>query len=97
MFNKKINYKYNEDKLLKELSSYIDNTYDQHYSLNRYQSTEFIIDSGHGEGFCFGNIMKYAQRFGKKDGKNRKDLLKILHYTMIALYNLDMELNNETE
>ena len=41
--------------------------------------------------------MKYAQRFGKKDGKNRKDLLKILHYTMIALYNLDMELNNETE
>ena len=65
-----IEYRYNEDNLIKELSSYIDNTYDQHYSLNKYQSTEFIIDSGHGEGFCIGNIMKYAQRYGKKGGKN---------------------------
>ena len=47
MFGKKttIDYKYNEDKSLTELASYIDNTYDQHYSLNKYQSTEFIIDS----------------------------------------------------
>jgi hypothetical protein len=35
--------------------------------------------------------MKYAQRYGKKGGKNRNDLLKILHYTIIALY------INETE
>ena len=82
MFKSKINYKYNEDKLIKEFASYIDNTYDQHYSLNKYQSTEFIIDSGHGEGFCIGNIMKYAQRYGKKGGKNRADLLKVLHYAL---------------
>jgi len=86
MFNKKIDYKYNEDKLIKEFASYIDNTYDQHYSLNKYQSTEFIIDSGHGEGFCIGNIMKYAQRYGKKGGKNRADLLKVLHYALFMLY-----------
>ena len=92
-----INYKYSEDEILKELKTYIDKTYGEHYSKNKFQSTEFIIDSGHGEGFCIGNIMKYAQRFGKKNGKNRNDLLKILHYSMIALYNLDMELNNETE
>ena len=91
----KIDYKYDEDKLLKEFASYIDNTYDQHYSLNKYQSTEFIIDSGHGEGFCIGNIMKYAQRYGKKDGKNRKDLLKVLHYGIIALYINNMENENE--
>ena len=90
-------YTYNEDKYLKELQDYILNTYKQHYSKNKFQSTQFILDSGHGEGFCIGNIMKYAQRFGKKNGKNRNDLLKILHYGMIALYNLDMELNNETE
>ena len=88
---------YNEDKYLKELQDYILDTYKQHYSKSKFQSTQFILDSGHGEGFCIGNIMKYAQRFGNKNGKNRKDLLKILHYTMIALYNLDMELNNETE
>ena len=93
----KIDFKYSEDRIIKELDLYIKSTYGQHYSKNKFQSTQFILDSGHGEGFCIGNIMKYAQRFGNKDGKNRKDLLKILHYSMIALYNLDMELNNETE
>ena len=82
-----IEYKYNEGELLKEFSHYIDKTYDQHYSLNKYQSTEFIIDSGHGEGFCIGNILKYAQRYGKKGtpGDHRKDLQKVLHYAIIAL------------
>jgi hypothetical protein len=87
----KINYKYNEGELLKEFSQYIDQTYDQHYSLNKFQATEFILDSGHGEGFCIGNILKYAQRYGKKDGYNRKDLLKVLHYALIALYNHDLQ------
>ena len=45
-----------------------------------------ILDAGHGEGFCIGNIMKYAMRYGKKQGKNSKDLLKIIHYAIIALY-----------
>ena len=61
----KINYKYNEGNTLAELKEYIDSTYDEHYSKNRFQATEFIIDGGHGEGFCIGNIMKYAQRYGK--------------------------------
>ena len=86
-----IDYKYNEDKTLEELSKYIDSTYDEHYSKNRFQATEFIIDGGHGEGFCIGNILKYAQRYGKKNGKDRSDLLKILHYTIIALFVHDKE------
>jgi len=89
-----IDYKYKEDKLLKELKSYIDKTYDEHYSQNKFQATEFILDSGHGEGFCIGNIMKYAQRYGKKDGYNRKDLLKVLHYGIIALHNHDLKKEN---
>ena len=79
-------YKYNEGALIKELQTYIDATYGEHYSINKYQATEFIIDGGHGEGFCIGNILKYAQRYGKKDGYNRKDLLKVLHYAIIALH-----------
>ena len=82
----KIEYKYNEGAALMELEEYIDSTYDEHYSKNKYQATEFIIDGGHGEGFCIGNILKYAQRYGKKNGKDRKDLLKTLHYAIIALY-----------
>ena len=75
----------------KELQEYIDNTYSQHYSHKNFQATEFVIDSGHGEGFCIGNIMKYAQRYGKKNGKDRNDLLKVVHYGIIALYINDME------
>ena len=88
---KKVNYKYDEGLILQEVKKYIDATYDEHYSQNKYQSTEFIIDSGHGEGFCIGNILKYAQRYGKKNGKNRDDLLKVIHYGIIALYVNDHE------
>ena len=88
---KKVDYKYDEGEALAELKSYIDSTDDEHYSKNNFQATEFIIDGGHGEGFCIGNIMKYAQRYGKKGGKNKKDLMKILHYTIIALFVHDKE------
>jgi hypothetical protein len=81
-----INYKFKEDITLDELKKYIDQTYDQHYANGKYQATDMIIDSGYGEGFCIGNIMKYAMRYGKKNGKQRSDLLKIIHYAMIALY-----------
>lgn len=83
---KEVDYRYNEDETIMQLQEYVDSTYDQHYSKNKYQATEFIIDAGHGEGFCIGNIMKYAQRYGKKDGYNRKDIMKILHYAIILLH-----------
>ena len=93
-----IDYKFNEYVLLEEIRQYIDSTYDQHYSNNKLQATEVIMDNGHGEGFCLGNVSKYAQRYGKKNGKNRNDLLKVIHYGIIALYTNDLEkLNNETK
>ncbi len=88
---KKIDYKYSEDKILDELKMYIDGTYTAHYSQNKFQATEFIMDSGHGEGFCIGNILKYAQRYGKKNGKDRNDLLKVIHYGIMALHNHNVE------
>ena len=42
-------------------------------------------------GFALGNVLKYAQRYGKKDGANRKDLMKILHYALIALHQHDLD------
>ena len=90
MFGKnKVDYKYNEKELLKEFSSYVEKTYDQHYSKDKFQATEFIMDSGHVEGFCIVNIMKYAQRYGRKGSPEewRKDLMKIIHYSLLALYN----------
>ena len=88
-----IDYKFNEAELIKELQQYVDSTYDQHYSKNKFQATEFIIDGGHGTGFCIGNVLKYAQRYGKKGTREdaRKDLMKVLHYAILQLYVHDKE------
>jgi len=87
----KIDYKFNEGALLAELQTYVDATYGEHYSRNRFQSSEFIMDCGHGMGFFLGNVLKYTQRYGKKDGHNRKDLMKILHYALLALNEHDQD------
>ena len=89
-----IDYKYDENLYIEELYQYVDATYGEHYSKNKFQATEFIIDGGHGDGFCIGNIMKYAQRYGNKDGYNRKDILKVLHYALIQLHVHDKEGRN---
>jgi len=86
-----IDHKFNEPELIDELRRYIDSTYDQHYSRNKLQTFEAIVDCDHGEGFTIGNILKYASRYGAKDGYNRKDLMKVLHYGLLALYVHDLE------
>ena len=61
-----IEYKFDENEILKEIQKYVDSTYEQHYATGKIQSTEFILDSGHGLGFTVGNIIKYAQRYGRR-------------------------------
>ena len=85
-------YKFNEENTIKQIKRYIDKTYEKHYANEKYQATDMIIDAGHGDGFCMGNIMKYAMRYGKKpdpisgDLKDQGDLLKIIHYAIIAIH-----------
>ena len=79
-------YNFNEGQIIKELKQYVDKTYESHYANGvKRQATEIIIDQGHGTGFCMGNILKYAQRYGKKEGRNKNDLLKVIHYAIIQL------------
>tara|TARA_B100000575_G_scaffold291181_1_gene296468 strand:+ start:1119 stop:1547 length:429 start_codon:yes stop_codon:yes gene_type:complete len=78
-------YKFKEKIILDDVKKYIDDTYSSHYAHTQKQATEIIIDQGHGEGFCMGNILKYAQRYGKKNGKDKKDLMKVIHYAIIQL------------
>ena len=79
------NYKFSEAEILFDVKSYIDDTYSSHYAQAPKQATELIIENGHGEGFCIGNIIKYAQRYGKKEGHNKADLMKVIHYAIIQL------------
>jgi len=94
-----MNYKFNEDKLIEELKTYVDKTYDQHYATDKYQATDVIIDSGHGTGFCLGNVIKYAKRYGNKGtpADARKDIMKILHYALIQLDIHDQEHKHQYE
>ena len=87
-----IEYRYKEGSILGELRDYIDDTYGEHYAKNKLQATEFVIDAGHGVGFTIGNIIKYAQRYGHKGGRNRQDLFKIIHYAMMAIFIHDKEI-----
>jgi hypothetical protein len=92
-----IDYKFNERNLIEEFQSYIDSTYKGHYATNKFQSTEVIIERGHGTGFCMGNVDKYSNRYGKKGSREdaRKDLMKVLHYALIQLYIHDTETAKE--
>jgi len=80
------NFKFDEGEYIDEIHEYVTSTYKEHYSKGKYQATDVILDSGHGEGFVMGNILKYWKRYGNKEGKNRKDLLKIIHYAIIMLH-----------
>ena len=82
----KIKYKFNENVIVNDVMDYVNKTYESHYAQTKnYQATEIIIDQGHGTGFCMGNILKYAQRYGKKNGRNKADLMKVIHYAIIQL------------
>jgi hypothetical protein len=40
--------------------------------------------------------MKYAARYGKKNGANKIDLMKIIHYALLAMNEHDIKESNET-
>ena len=81
-----IEYKFKENIVVNDIMDYINKTYNSHYAQTKnYQATEIIIDQGHGTGFCMGNILKYAQRYCKKEGRNKNDLMKVIHYAIIQL------------
>lgn len=77
-------YKFNEDETLNMINDYIKSTYSQHYAKDKkYQATDMIFDSGYGEGFCLGNIMKYAMRYKRKEEGYLLDMKKLIHYAII--------------
>ena len=85
-------WKYNEDKILKQLEEYIKGTYKQHYVDRVGGGTEQTIDKikyNRREGFCAGNVTKYIDRYDTK-GTPRADLFKVLHYTILLINHLNL-------
>jgi len=83
----KANYKYNEDQILKEISDYVLSTYQSHYvGKSEIQTVDVWDTLGSAETTCRDTAIKYLMRFGKKDGKNKKDLLKAAHYIVLLMH-----------
>jgi hypothetical protein len=79
-------YRYNEGGVLNELAEYVNNTYSEHYVTEGFQIQDVFLHLNIAEPFCRANAIKYLYRFGDKNGKNKKDLLKALHYIMLLYH-----------
>ena len=84
-------FKYHEDEILKDIESYVSGTYRGHYTgttheYRNVQTLDLMATRDLASAVCQSNIIKYGSRYGSKDGKSKKDLLKVIHYAMLLLH-----------
>ena len=96
-------WKYDEMDNLENVKDYIEKTYSSHYvgkDNDGVQIQDLLNSIGVAEKFCQGNAMTYIARYGRKNGKNKLDLLKAIHYVLLLMYfskTNDGEYNNEDQ
>ena len=84
-------WKYDEDKILKDIQEYVTGTYKSHYcgqeaNYKDIQTIDLMAAKELAANFCQANILKYGSRYGSKDGRNKIDLMKVIHYAMLLLH-----------
>ena len=83
--------KYHEDEILNDIKEYVSRTYNGHYTGTKHvyrnvQTIDLMASRDLASDFCQANILKYGSRYGSKDGRNKKDLMKVIHYAMLLLH-----------
>jgi len=80
-------HKYEEDKGIADLKTYVTSTYKGHYTSeqNNTQTLDLIQSVGDAESFCRSNAIKYLARYDKK-GSAKQDILKAMHYCLLLYY-----------
>ena len=84
-------YKYHEEEILKDIEEYVSRTYQGHYTgtkheFRKVQTIDLMAARDIAPHFCQANILKYGSRYGSKNGRDKKDLLKVVHYAMLLLH-----------
>ena len=84
-------WKYNEKQILKDIEDYVISTYNGHYCSDEdgfedIQTIDLMAAKKLAGPFCQANVLKYGSRYGEKDGRNKRDLLKVIHYAMLLLH-----------
>ena len=79
--------KYSENEIIKDIETYVKNTYGGHYvGKDQVQIIDLWESLGNVETTARDVAMKYLMRYGKKDGKNEKDLMKAIHYMIMRIH-----------
>ena len=88
--------KYGEEKIINEIKTYLESTYQQHYSTTDegFQVQDILRHLNINKDFCQANAIKYLCRYCKKNGYNRTDLLKAVHYIILLM---SEETNDESK
>ena len=86
-----IRNKYHEKEILQDVEDYVSRTYNGHYTGTKHefrnvQTIDLMASRDLASDFCQANILKYGSRYGSKDGRNKGDLLKVIHYAMLLLH-----------
>ena len=84
-------YKYHEAEIIADIEEYVSSTYNGHYTGTKHeyrnvQTIDLMASRDLAAAFCQSNILKYGSRYGSKDGKEKKDLMKVIHYAMLLLH-----------
>ena len=84
-------YKYHETEIMDDIEEYVSSTYNGHYTgkeheFRNVQTIDLMAARDIASEFCQANVLKYGSRYGNKDGRNKKDLLKVIHYAMLLLH-----------
>lgn len=72
---------------LNDANAYIHDTFKEHYSSeNGLQLVDFFHSNGDGMAYARTSAMRYIARYGKKEGFNKKDLMKAIHCVIMLYY-----------
>jgi len=81
-------WKYREDQILADIKEYLSSTYKQHYKSedSKVECFDAWIALGDSAPTFRNTALKYIWRYGKKNGNNKVDLLKAIHYLLLMIY-----------
>ena len=84
-------FKYHEKEILKDIEEYVSRTYQGHYTGTKHeyrkvQTIDLMAARDIAAQFCQANILKYGSRYGSKNGRNKTDLMKVIHYAMLLAH-----------
>ena len=80
-------WKYGEGPILEALEDHLKSTYSSHYTNDQddIQTIDVFAYRGTLATTSIDNAIKYLMRYGKKKGKNELDLIKAMHYLILAI------------